>query len=207
MSHSPRRALIVIDVQNEYFDGGMPITFPAVDASLPNILRAMEAARAHGIPVIVVQHDAPEDSPIFARGSQGWQLHPAVAALGADHHINKSQASAFAGTGLRAWLAEREIDTLAVAGYMTHNCNASTILEAAHAGLQVEFLSDASGSLAYANAAGKASAEEIHRVFSVVFHTGFAAVSSTGAWIGALAERVGLERDNILASNGRARAA
>ena len=205
MSHSPRRALIVIDVQNEYFDGDMPITHPPVEASLPNILRAMEAARAHGIPVITVQHDAPETSPIFARGSHGWQLHPAIAAQSADHHINKTLASAFAGTGLREWLAARGIDTVAIAGYMTHNCDASTILEAAHSGLQVEFLDDASGSLPYENAAGKASAEEIHRVFSVVFHSSFAAVTTTGAWIGAVADRAALGHDNVYLSNQRAR--
>lgn len=205
MSLSPRRALIVIDVQNEYFDGDMPITHPPVEASLPNIVRAMEAARAHGIPVITVQHDAPADSPIFAKGSHGWRLHPDIAAERADHHIHKSLASVFAGTGLREWLAAREIDTVTIAGYMTHNCNASTILEAAHNGLQVEYLADASGSLPYENAAGKASAEEIHRVFSVVFHTGFAAVTTTGTWIGAVADRAAPGRDNIYASNQRAR--
>lgn len=69
---------------------------------------------------------------------------------------------------------------------MTHNCDASTIFEATHRGLHVEFLQDASGALPYANEAGQASAEEIHRVFSVVFHTCFAAVSSTDDWIGAV---------------------
>ena len=205
MSHSPRRALIVIDVQNEYFDGGMPITHPPADSSLPNIVRAMEAARAHGIPVITVQHDAPENSPIFAKGSHGWQLHPAIAAQAADHRINKTLASSFTGTGLREWLADNGIDTVTIAGYMTHNCNASTVLEAAHNGLQVEVLGDASGSLPYENAAGKASAEEIHRVFSVVFHSSFATVTTTGAWIGAVADRAALGRDNIYASNQRAR--
>ena len=46
MSTTPRRALIVIDVQNEYFDGGLPIAHPPVSQSLPNILRAMGATNA-----------------------------------------------------------------------------------------------------------------------------------------------------------------
>jgi hypothetical protein len=66
---------------------------------------------------------------------------------------------------------------------MTHNCDASTIFEATHRGLHVEFLQDATGALPYANEAGSASAEEIHRVFSVVFHSRFAATGSTDAWI------------------------
>ena len=204
---APRRALLVIDVQNEYFTGDMPIEFPSVDISLPNIARAMAAARAAGVPVIVVQHDAPADSPIFAKGSDGWQLHPQVAAFAADHRINKAMGSVFAGTDLRAWLEGHGIDTLTVIGYMTHNCDAATIYHAAHDGLQVEFLQDATGTLSYANAAGAASAEEIHRVYSTVFHSNFAAVASTQAWLDAVSAGKALEKDNIYLSNQRARKA
>ena len=206
MSASPRRALLVIDVQNEYFTGNLPIEFPPVSTSLPNITLAMDGASAAGIPVIVVQHDAPADSPLFAVGSPAWQLHPEVAARSADHHIHKRAASAFAGTDLAQWLKDHGIDTLTIAGYMTHNCDAATIYQAAHDGLTVEFLADATGSLPYENAAGKASAEEIHRVYSTVFHSNFAAVTSTANWVKAVREGIAIERDNIYASNQRARA-
>ena len=195
-----RRALIVIDVQNEYFTGQMKIEYPPLAVSLPNITRAMDAARAADIPVVIVQHDAPEQSPIFAQGSDGWQLHAEVAKRPATHHINKTYGSVFAGTDLAQWLADNGIDTLTVVGYMTHNCDAATIYEAAHKGLTVEFLSDASGSPSYENAAGKASAEEIHRVSSTVFHSSFAAVGSTKDWIAAVREGKALERDNIFMS-------
>lgn len=204
---TPRRALLVIDVQNEYFTGQMRIEYPPVELSLPNITAAMHAARAAGVPVIVVQHDAPEGSPIFAKGSASWQLHPQVAAITADHHLHKTMGSAFAGTDLRAWLASRGVDTLTIVGYMTHNCDAATIYQASHDGLAVEFLADATGSLPYANAAGKASAEEIHRVYSTVFHSNFAAVSSTADWIEAVKQGQPLAKDNIYLSNQRTRQA
>jgi nicotinamidase-related amidase len=203
MTTIPRRALIVIDVQNEYFTGKMRIEYPPVQTSLPNIGLAMDAAREAGIPVVLVQHDAPEQSPIFAKGSDGWQLHPSVAQRAHDLHINKSKASAFAGTGLAAWLEQNAIDTLTIAGYMTHNCNASTIFDAAHMGLQVEVLDDATGALSYENAAGKASAEEIHRVFNTVVHSNFGAVVATEAWLAAVRDGVALERDNIYLSHQR----
>lgn len=203
----PRRALLVIDVQNEYFTGQLPIEYPPVDISLPNITAAMQAARAAGVPVIVVQHDAPPGSPVFAKGSASWQLHPQVAAIEADHHVHKTMGSAFVGTDLRGWLAGKDIDTLTIVGYMTHNCDAATIYQASHDGLQVEFLIDATGSLPYANAAGKASAEEIHRVYSTVFHSNFAAVASTADWIAAVKQGQPLEKDNIYLSNQRARQA
>ena len=75
-----------------------------------------------------------------------------------------------------------------------------------HAGLAVEFLHDATGSVPYENSAGFASAEEIHRVFSVVLQSRFAAVASTDQWIAALNGGASLERGNIFASNQAARA-
>ena len=61
------RALLVIDVQNEYFTGTLPITHPA--GHLERILRVMDAA-AGRIPTVVVQHHA-EGRPIFRKGSRG----------------------------------------------------------------------------------------------------------------------------------------
>lgn len=202
---SSRRALLVIDVQNEYFSGNLPIEYPPVSESLPRIAAAMDAAHAHGIPVVVVQHIAPEGAPIFAPRSPGWELHPEIARRPHDYRVEKREASAFAGTDLAGWLDARGIDTLGIVGYMTHNCDAATIHEAAHRGMMVEFLADASGSLPYANAAGRASAEEIHRVLSVVFHSNFAAVTSTVQWIEALRDGTTLQIDNVFLSNQRGR--
>lgn len=77
--------------------------------------------------------------------------------------------------------------------------------KALYDGLKVEFLSDASGSAPYANSAGHASAEELHRVFSVVLQSRFAAVLTTDAWIAALASGALPERDTIAGSNQPAR--
>ncbi|SMG00384.1 isochorismatase family protein [Burkholderia singularis] len=202
----PRRALLVIDVQNEYVTGNLPIEYPDVDTSLANIGRAIDAAHDAGVPVVVVEHVAPAGSPIFARGSDGVALHPVVASRAFAYRIEKQKASAFVGTDLAAWLDAHRIDTLAIAGYMTHNCNASTVYQAAQAGYALEYLADATGALSYENAAGAASAQEIHRAFTVVMQSNFAAVTSTRDWIDALAKGETLARDNIYASNQRARA-
>src|SRR5688572_29847730 len=188
MSQStPRRALVVIDVQNEYFEGGgLPIEYPPVEQSLPNITRAMDAAHAAGVAVVVVRHHSAKGAPVFQADQHNGQLHPEIARRPHDHLITKAYPSVFTGTDFADWIARNRIDTLSIAGYMTHNCDASTAFEALHRDLQVEFLADASGALPYANAAGRASAEEIHRVFSVVFHSNFAAVTSTADWIAAM---------------------
>jgi len=207
MSQQPQRALIVIDVQNEYVSGNLPIEFPDIRLSLANIGKAMDAAKEAGIPIIVVQQLAPVGSPVFAQGSHGWELHEVVSSRSWDHQFAKKLPSAFVGTDLADWLSEHQINTLTVIGYMTHNCCDSTIKHAFHAGLAVEFLADAAGSLPYINKAGSASAEEIHRTFSVAMQAKFAAVMSTAEWMILLCNNTVAERDNLFQSNQRARAA
>jgi len=204
MSQQPKRALIVIDVQNEYVTGNLRIEYPPIEQSMANIGRAMDAATAAGIPVIVIQHLTPEGAPIFATGSHNAELHPLVADRPRDHFIQKQMASSFAGTDLAAYLKQHDIDTISVIGYMTHNCDDSTVRQAHHEGWKVELLHDAAGSPPYRNAMGSATAEEIHRVFTVVMHTGFAAVLSTDEWLNALQTGEVPQSDNIYLSNQRA---
>jgi nicotinamidase-related amidase len=207
MTHPTRRALIVIDVQNEYETGNLLIEYPDINISLANIGRAMDAAREANIPIIVVQQYAPAGSPVFAEGSNAAELHEVARSRQWNHSIQKKLPSAFAGTDLAEWLNANKIDTLAVTGYMTHNCVDSTIKHAFHSGLAVEYLSDASGSLSCINKAGTATGEEIHRTFSIVMQARFAAVMSTGEWINMLRTNGVAERDGIYQSNLRARTA
>lgn len=201
---SPRRALIVVDVQNEYVSGRCRIEYPDVSLSLAKIGEAMDAAKAASIPVVVVQHVLPTGAPIFALGSDGVALHSVVAARPRDLLIEKQQPSTFAGTTFANWLERNSIDTLSVVGYMTHHCNDSTIRQAMHEGFDVELLSDASGSLSYANNAGNATAREIHHVTTVVMASGYAAVMTTDEWIALLASGESATRDNIFSSHQRA---
>lgn len=113
---SIRRALIVIDVQNEYETGNMLIEYPDIRLSLANVGRAMDAAREAGVPVIVVQQVAPAGAPLFAQGSHGWELHEMVRSRTWDHYLEKKLPNAYTGTDLADWLSEHGIDTLSVVG-------------------------------------------------------------------------------------------
>ena len=199
------RALVIVDVQNEYVSGKLPIAYPELRESLKNIGVAMDVATAAGVPIVVVQQVAPETSPIFARGSSGFALHEVVASRSYDHLVEKTLPSAFVGTDLADWLRNRAIETVAIAGYMTQNCDESTARDALHRGLAVEFLSDATGTVALANQAGSISAEELHRAVLVVLQSRFAAVATTQEWVDAVRNGVEMERSNIFASTATAR--
>lgn len=184
----PKRALIVIDVQNEYFDGALPISDPPPDVSLANVGRAMDAASAAGVPVIVVRHGSSDpESPIFREGTHAWELHPEVERRSRDHLIEKSLPGSFTGTPLESILAAGGVDTVAITGYMTHMCVDTTSRQAAHLGLAVEILNDATGTLPLENSGGSAAGEELHRATLVAQGQFFADVISTDDWL----ERIG----------------
>ena len=179
-----KRALIVIDVQNEYFDGALPITAPATATSLANIGRSMDAASAAGVPVIVVRHgDADPEAPIFREGSHAWELHPEIERRARDHLVEKTFPGSFTDTPLGDILAAEGVDTVVIAGYMTHMCVDTTSRQAAHRGLGVEILNDATGTLALENSGGQASGEELHRATLVAQGQFFADVVTTDEWL------------------------
>lgn len=177
-----KRALLVIDVQNEYFTGKLPISYPL--GSLEQITRAINAANETDIPVVLIQHCAPQpDSATFRRASKEWELHPAVAQQPHAVLFEKELPGSFTGTQLEAWLREHDIDTVVIGGYMTQMCCDTTARQALHLGFGVEFLSDATGTLAFKNSAGEVSAEELHRAILVTQQLRFSEVLSTEQWI------------------------
>jgi nicotinamidase-related amidase len=185
VSGSGKRALIVIDVQNEYFDGVLPITSPPRESSLANIGKAMDAATAAGVPVIVVRHvETDPDAPIFRAGTPAIDLHDDVASRPRDHDVEKHMPGSFTGTPLGEILDAAGVDTLSVTGYMTHMCVDTTARQAVHRGMTVEILDDATGTLALDNAGGKVSGEELHRAILAAQAHGLSEVISTDEWLG-----------------------
>lgn len=178
-------ALLVIDVQNEYFSGKLHITFPP--GSLSHILQAMDAAHAARIPVIVIRHKNSEpDAETFRPGTNGYELHPEVKKRPCDVLIDKTFPGSFTGTGLEGWLKEHGIASLTIAGYMTQMCCDTTARQAFHRGYHVKFLSDATGTLAVTNSAGSITDRDLHLVTLVTQQMKFSRVLTTIDWIESL---------------------
>jgi len=202
---SPRRALIVIDVQQEYFHGALPVQHPPREESVANVLRAMDRASEAGMPTVVVQHESPAGAPAFAPGTPGFDLHPEVQARAdrADRHQIKHYSSVFAETGLADWLAERQVDTVTLVGYMTNNCVLASAAGAEPLGLTVEVLADATGAVHLGNDAGHADAADLHVQLLTVLHSHLAAVTSTQQWAQAVADGRSIPRGNLVDSARR----
>ena len=137
-------ALIVIDVQNDYFaDGAFPLW--QTDAALSQVEAAVAHARAHHVPVILVQHIAAGPAPFFNRDSHGVAIHPRLLAAAPEAPVViKTHADSFLETDLQATLDALGVDSLWLCGMMTHNCVTHTALSPAAARYPVTVLGDAS---------------------------------------------------------------
>jgi nicotinamidase-related amidase len=179
------QALLIIDVQNEYFTGKLPVSYP--EGSLGNILKAMDRAHDARVPVAVIRHTNPAlDAATFRKGTPGWELHDEIKRRHADIVIEKTLPGSFTGTGLDKWLQEHATGAVAIAGYMTQMCCDTTARQAFHRGYRVDFLSDATGTLSISNAAGSIGAADLHRAVLITQQMRFARVLTTGEWLAGL---------------------
>ncbi len=120
-----QQALIVIDIQNDYFEGG---AFPLWNTAntLENIKQAIAKAKAKGMPIVLVQHVADKTAglaPFFNEGTEGVELHKEILALAPQALIvKKSFADSFYQTELESTLTACKAEELIICGMMTQNC-------------------------------------------------------------------------------------
>jgi nicotinamidase-related amidase len=137
------RALLIIDIQRDYFPGGAhPLAEP--EAAAANAGRVLAAFRAAGEPVVHVQHvwDAP-DAAYLRPGTAGFEIHDAVKPEGAEPVVRKSAPNGFVGTGLEEELRGRGVDALVVAGMMSSMCVDATVRAAVDLGFEAAVVHDA----------------------------------------------------------------
>lgn len=180
VDHLPagKSALVVIDFQNEYFSGRMPI--PDGAAALAKTRELITFADSHKIPVYHVQHIAPAGSPVFAIDGQTVKFHQDMQPRPQDVVLQKSTVSVFASTDLDQQLKKAGIQTLIISGLMTHACVAGAARDAAPLGYNVIVASDASATRAITRANGvsidkdslhKAALAEVEDTFGDVLST------------------------------------
>ncbi|QAA34016.1 cysteine hydrolase family protein [Clostridium manihotivorum] len=175
-----KKALLVIDVQNEYFTGKLKVTYPT--NSLDNILKVMDYAKENNMVIIIIQHTA-ISGDTFIRNSNEWQIHPRILEKPYDYLIEKTKPSSFHETNLEEILKKENITGVIVSGYMTQMCCDTTAREAFHKGYHVEFLSDATGTIDVNNEVGTVSSEELHKVTLITQSLKFSNVISSDEWM------------------------
>ncbi len=137
------RAVIVVDLQNEYLPSGkLPLV--GIEEAAANAAQVIEAARSSGDTVIHVRHEAPSaEVPFFVPGSMGVEIIPAVQPAPGEAVVVKNYPNSFRDTDLKQRLEAEGIEEVVVVGAMSHMCIDATTRAAADLGYSATVVHDA----------------------------------------------------------------
>ncbi len=141
-STNKRTALIIVDVQCDYFEDGLnPLYQP--NKALKNIRQLLSVFREKKYPVIHVQHISErQDAPFFRPGSRGVEIHPTLSPLESEHVIVKHAPNSFYKTKLHATLKALGINKLVICGMMSHHCIDTTVRAGRELGYTITLVHD-----------------------------------------------------------------
>ncbi len=171
-------ALLLVDIQNDYFPGGAMELAGSPDAAVQagELLRAF---RQRGLPVVHVQHVSTRPgATFFLPDTPGVRIHGSVAPAGGEAVFLKHHPNGFRDTGLLEHLQGLGVSRLVIAGMMTHMCIDSTTRAAADLGFRCVLARDACATRALSFGGIPVSAENVQAAFLAALDGPFATVSS-----------------------------
>jgi nicotinamidase-related amidase len=173
------RALVIVDIQKDYFPGGAhPLEAPEDAAAAAG--RLLGSFRAAGEPVIHVRHVWDEKDATFMRpGTEGVDIHPAVAPADGELVITKEHPNSFRETALEEELRARGIDELVVCGMMTSMCVDATVRAAVDLGFETTVAHDACTTCDLEFDGRTVPALAVHSAFLAALADGYAEVASS----------------------------
>ena len=175
----PERALLIIDIQNDYFPGGR-MELEGADAAAARARQALSAFREKSLPVFHVRHlSVRPGSTFFIPGTAGADIHAAVKPQGSEKVIEKNFPNSFRGTPLDQALKDAGVKELVVAGMMTHMCVDASVRQAADLGYKVTLLGDACATRAQAYGGETVTAKQVHAAFLAALNGFYAKVIPT----------------------------
>lgn len=179
-----KKGLVVVDLQNEYLPTGkLPLT--DIEGAVANAARVISQARATGVPVFHIRHESEEGASIFAKGSMGANIHPAVASHGDEPVIVKKHINAFRDTNLQRHLEAAGVQEVVVIGAMSHMCIDAVVRAAVDMGYEATVLHDACATLDLTFRGITVPAAQTHAAMMAAFEFGYAVVKSVDEYLGA----------------------
>ena len=174
-------ALILIDIQNDYFPGGKMELEGSPEASL-QAAKLLDAFRARDLPLVHIQHvSSRPGATFFVPGTEGMNIHAGVAPRAGETVLQKNFPNSFRGTKLLEHLHGLGIDHLVIAGMMTHMCVDATTRAAFDLGFSCSLAQDACATRALAFGDQRVPAAQVHAAFLAALNGLYAKVQSAAA--------------------------
>jgi nicotinamidase-related amidase len=173
------QALVIIDIQNDYFPGGA-MQLEGAEAAGAKAGAAIAKFRKDGNPVIHVRHvSVRPGATFFLPGTKGAEIHPSVKPSAGELVIEKNFPNSFRSTSLKDELDKGKIKDLVVAGMMTHMCVDASVRHAADLGYKVTLLADACATRAQSFGGETVPARQVHAAFLAALNGFYAKVVNT----------------------------
>lgn len=180
-------ALLIIDIQNDYFPGGK-MELDRAAAAAARARQALDKFRKLGRPVIHVQHlSARPSATFFIPGTEGAEIYPLVAPIEGEPVVKKTFPNSFRDTDLKARLEKGGIKKLAVAGMMTHMCVDASVRQAFDLGFACTVLSDACASRVQNFEGHEIPAPQVHGAFLAALRGVYAEILPTEDYLKTIA--------------------
>jgi nicotinamidase-related amidase len=171
-------ALIIIDIQNDYFPGGKMELEGSPEASL-QAAKLLDAFRAKGLPLVHIQHVSNRPgASFFLPDTEGVKIHANVAPRSGETVMQKNFPNSFRGTKLLEHLRALGADHLVIAGMMTHMCVDATTRAAFDLGFSCSLAHDACATRALTFGEQRVPAAQVHAAFVAALAGLYAKVQS-----------------------------
>lgn len=172
-------ALVLVDFQNDYFDGGAFALVGTAEAA-EKARKVLDRFRANGETIIHIQHHAvEEDASFFIPGTPGADINTMVAPGEGEATVTKSNINGFLGTDLKAILDAQGVTDLVVVGAMSHMCIDALVRAASDLGYAVTVVHDAVATRDLDFGGRTVSAADVHASFMAALGFAYANVVST----------------------------
>lgn len=177
-------ALIVIDIQNDYFSGGK-MELVEMARATENAKTLLSSFRKKNLPVFFVQHLAVKpNASFFIPGTSGAEIHESIQPLENETVIVKNYPNSFRNTSLNEQLKAQQINDLIICGAMTHMCIDTTVRAAFDLGYSCSVISDACATRDLQFNEKKVKASEVQTAFLAALNGTFAHVITTSQYFG-----------------------
>jgi len=177
------KALIIIDIQNDYFENGRMPLVGSVQASL-NARKILDKFRAEGLPVIHIQHIALQQAATFFQTqTSGADIHENVKPAEKEKVIVKHYPNSFRETELLEYLKGKNMTDLVICGMMTHMCVDATVRAAKDLGFNCTVIGDACATRDLKINDEVVKAAEVHNAFLAAFNGFYATIKTTQQYL------------------------
>jgi len=177
------RALVIVDIQNDYFPGGRnPLVGP--EQASANARDLLDSFRASGEPLVHIQHvwDAP-DAAYLQPGTPGIEINEAVRPADGETVIQKANPNSFLDTPLEKHLRDQGVDAVVVCGMMTSMCVDATVRAAVDQGFSPTVVHDACAAPDLEFNGVDVPGAVVHAAFMAALADGYAEVTSAAELI------------------------